>query len=199
MFATLDPTLRRLSLPGSGDVVLADTVGFIRRLPHSLVEAFKATLDEVAEADLLLHVIDASSPHVERQAAEVESVLREIGADALPRIEVLNKIDLVEAGTAIDDTPQADGVLARVRISARSGAGMDVLRGAIAQALAQQQQNVRDVHLSAADGRLRARLYAEGAVIEERIEGDGSQTLTVRVPASMQQLLAAKMMPLAAN
>jgi GTP-binding protein HflX len=190
VFATLDPTLRRLVLPGSGDVVLADTVGFIRRLPHTLVAAFKATLDEVAEADLLLHVIDASSPHADAQVAEVESVLRELDAAAIPRIDVLNKVDRVGASALAADLAQpGEGVCARVRISALTGEGLPALRDAIAEALSRDHDAVRDVHLSVADGRLRARLYAEGVVLGERIERDGSQTLTVRLPPGLQHLL----------
>jgi GTP-binding protein HflX len=126
LFATLDPTMRRLTVPGIGDVVLGDTVGFISHLPHSLVEAFKATLEEVANADLLLHVVDASAQDADERVAHVEAVLEEIGAQHIPRIMVLNKIDALPDG-------QAPATVAAERehtvaVSARTGAGLDTLK-----------------------------------------------------------------------
>ena len=126
LFATLDTTSRRLYLDGAGQVVLSDTVGFIRDLPHSLVAAFHATLEETASADLLLHVIDSASTDRDAQIAAVNSVLEEIGAAAVPQILVWNKIDVtgVEPGIERD----AYGKLSRVRVSAKTGAGLDLLR-----------------------------------------------------------------------
>jgi len=131
LFATLDTTSRRLYLDGAGQVVLSDTVGFIRDLPHSLVAAFHATLEETASADLLLHVIDSASADRDAQIAAVNSVLEEIGAAAVPQILVWNKIDVtgVEPGIERD----AYGKLSRVRVSAKTGAGLDLLRLALTE------------------------------------------------------------------
>ena len=131
LFATLDTTTRRIWLPDSGDVVISDTVGFIRDLPHGLVAAFRATLEETVHADLLLHVVDAASPSRAQQAADVDKVLAEIPAGAAPRLAVWNKIDLagLEPGVERDQY----GRISRVFVSARTGAGLDGLRAAIAE------------------------------------------------------------------
>lgn len=144
LFATLDTTSRRLYLgnetdqSGEGEgrrttVVLSDTVGFIRDLPHSLVQAFHATLEETAQADLLLHVVDAASADRDQQIEAVNQVLAEIGADAVPQIVVWNKTDATHGSPGVDR--DAYGKIARVRLSARTGAGLDLLRKAIADAL----------------------------------------------------------------
>lgn len=133
LFATLDTTSRRIWLPEVGEVVLSDTVGFIRDLPHDLVAAFHATLEEVAEADLLLHVVDGASEDREAQRSTVESVLAEIGAQDVPRLEVLNKIDLLAEVPA--ELSDECGSIRRVCVSARTGAGMDALRMALASRL----------------------------------------------------------------
>ncbi len=132
LFATLDTTTRRLWLPEAGQVVISDTVGFINRLPHTLVAAFHATLEETVQADLLLHVIDFSSPVRDRQRAEVDKVLGEIGAQAVPQIQVFNKIDLTERepGLVRDEY----GKIERVFLSARTGIGLDVLCLAMGEA-----------------------------------------------------------------
>jgi len=134
LFATLDTTTRRVYLPEAGALTVSDTVGFIRELPHTLVEAFRATLEETVHADLLLHVVDASSSVREQQIAEVNKVLAEIGADAIPQILVWNKIDLtgLEPGVERDDC----GNISRVRLSAKTGAGLDLLRAALTEAAA---------------------------------------------------------------
>ena len=141
LFATLDTTARRLYVQGQGQVVVSDTVGFIRHLPHSLVAAFRGTLEETAKADLLLHVVDINSPDRDEQIAEVNKVLHEIGADAIPQILILNKIDLqsLPAGVESDEY----GRIARIRLSARSGAGVEMLREALGEIRAgfgQQEQ-----------------------------------------------------------
>ena len=135
LFATLDTTTRRIWLPQAGQVVLSDTVGFIRDLPHGLVAAFRATLEETVRADLLLHVVDASSPAREAQQAEVGKVLAEIGAAEVPQVVVLNKIDAVGSGNELSAGVERDqyGRISRVFVSARSGAGLDGLRAAIAE------------------------------------------------------------------
>ena len=131
LFATLDTTSRRLYIEGCGPVVLSDTVGFIRDLPHALVAAFQATLEETAHADLLLHVVDSASADRDQQMAAVAGVLREIGAENVPQIIVWNKVDLTAASIGIerDDC----GNISCVRLSARTGAGMSVLREALAE------------------------------------------------------------------
>jgi GTPase len=148
LFATLDTTARKVFLEGEGrrQVVLSDTVGFIRHLPHGLVAAFRSTLEETALADLLLHVVDASNPEWRRQVVEVNKVLAEIGAEALPQILVYNKIDVpgLEPGVERDEY----GKIISVRLSARTGAGLADLRAALAEARdAEQPQNpVREWH-----------------------------------------------------
>ena len=129
LFATLDTTTRKLFTPGGGEAVLSDTVGFIRDLPTTLVAAFRATLEETAQADLLLHVADASSPEHDAQVAQVNRVLEEIGAGSLPQVVVLNKTDLTGLPPAIERDEH--GRIARLRVSARTGAGLDLVRLAI--------------------------------------------------------------------
>ncbi len=171
LFATLDPTMRRFDGLDCGPIVLADTVGFIRDLPHDLVAAFRSTLAEARDADLLLHVIDASDPERDQHIADVETVLVEIGADDLPQVLVYNKIDLVE-GT----TPRLDrvdgGELPRAWVSALSRAGIDGLLRAIEERLGSQRVRA-ELHLPAASGRLRARLHAQGLVADERADEAG--------------------------
>ncbi|WP_310447144.1 GTPase HflX [Thiobacillus sp.] len=145
LFATLDTTTRKLYLPGLGEIVLSDTVGFITRLPHDLVAAFRATLEATAEADLLLHVIDASSPGRERQIEAVEKVLGEIGADSVPQLRVYNKLDLtgVAPGVGRDEY----GKLQSVYVSAQTGAGLELLREALSEILgANRVQNETVAH-----------------------------------------------------
>jgi GTPase len=131
LFATLDTTTRRIWLPPANPVVVSDTVGFIRDLPHTLVAAFRATLEETVRADLLLHVVDASSPAREEQAAEVNKVLADIGADHTPQILVWNKIDLTRLAAGVERDQY--GRISRVYVSARSGSGLEELRAAIAE------------------------------------------------------------------
>jgi GTP-binding protein HflX len=176
LFATLDPTVRRVNLAG-GNVVLADTVGFVRDLPHELVAAFRSTLSEAREADLLLHVVDAADPlHAER-IAQVDLVLAEIGAGDIPQLLVFNKIDRIEGAQPRHDAPEGDldgdtepGTLGlareRVWISARDGVGLDLLQEALARRLGLQR--IRgEVVLPPTAGRLRARLHALEAVRSE--------------------------------
>jgi GTP-binding protein HflX len=137
LFATLDTTTRRVWLPEAGNVVVSDTVGFIRDLPHGLVAAFRATLEETVHADLLLHVVDSASPAREEQAAEVDKVLAEIGAGAIPQILVWNKADL--SGLAPGVERDEYGRIRRVFVSARTGAGLAELRGAVAEAAQARQ------------------------------------------------------------
>ncbi len=165
LFATLDPTVRRLRLPGGTPVVVADTVGFIRDLPHDLVAAFESTLTEAREATLLLHVIDASDPRREEHIAEVDRVLTQIGAGEIPGIRVYNKIDRLEETPRIDRGE--DGAVTAAWISAARGQGLDLLGRAIAERLSRTVRRVR-VQLPFAAGAARARLYAAGVVQGER-------------------------------
>ena len=138
LFATLDTTSRRLFLPEVGQIVLSDTVGFIRDLPHALVAAFHATLEETAGSDLLLHVVDSASPDRDQQIAAVNQVLAEIGAADVPQIVVWNKIDATLAEPGIERDEYAR--ISRVRLSARSGAGLDLLRAALAEIAREHQE-----------------------------------------------------------
>jgi GTPase len=179
LFATLDPTVRRITLPGGTAVVAADTVGFIRELPHELVAAFQSTLTEAREATLLLHVIDASDPRRDEHIAQVNGVLAEIGADAIPQIIVYNKIDRLQRPAAIERDEA--GMPSAVWISAQQRLGLDLLTSAVAQRLSRYARRAR-VRLPAAAGALRSRLYAAKAVREERAGEDGSIELTVELP-----------------
>jgi GTPase len=131
LFATLDTTVRRIHVPGADPIVLSDTVGFIRELPHDLVAAFRATLAEAAEADLLLHVVDASHANRDEQIAAVDAVIAEIGADRVPQIRVYNKIDAAELAPGVER--DESGILRAVRLSAMTGAGCAELRAALAE------------------------------------------------------------------
>ena len=169
LFATLDPTVRRIGLPG-GNIVVADTVGFVRDLPHELVAAFRSTLSEAREADLLLHVIDAADPLREERIAQVDAVLEEIGVGDIPQLLVYNKIDRVEGALPRHDA--TDGSRERVWISARDNSGLDLLRDALGAKLGLRRIQ-GDLRLPPAAGRLRARLHALGAVRAESHDEHG--------------------------
>jgi GTP-binding protein HflX len=179
LFATLDPTLRRVELENVGPVVLADTVGFIAHLPHRLVEAFKATLEETLNADLLLHVVDAASEERERNMGEVQDVLAEIGAQDIPQLQVFNKLDLLEQSPRLERN--ADGVVERVWLSAATGAGIELLSQAIAE-LVGQDMVCEELYLKPNEGSLRAALYKLGAVESEDFADNGVAHLNVRLP-----------------
>jgi GTP-binding protein HflX len=194
LFATLDPTLRRLNWQGLGPLVLADTVGFVRHLPHGLVESFRATLEETLEADLLLHVIDQNSPDRDEQIDAVEAVLKEIGAE-VPILRVYNKIDL--SGDAPSIHEGEPDLPDRVYVSAYSGAGIDLLKLAVHQRLATGK--VADFHLTlpVAAGRLRSQLYQLGVIQQEHTSDDGAAELTVQlsIPALARLLAEAHVDP----
>ena len=166
LFATLDPTVRRVEIPNLGAVTLADTVGFIRHLPHKLVEAFRATLEESASADLLLHVIDAQSPERAEQIKQVHNVLQEIDADKVPMLEVYNKIDLLDN---VDPHIQRDehGKPIRVWISAQKQQGIALLQQAIAELL-EEEIYIATVCLDQQQSRLRGKLFDFNAVKHEK-------------------------------
>jgi GTP-binding protein HflX len=174
-FSTLDPTIRRLKLPGKMNVMLVDTVGFIHRLPHLLIEAFKATLEEVRTATLLLHVVDASSTLASERMTIVENVLNEIGAGAVPRLVVMNKSDLVE------NIPRGNGAHDTVSISALKNKGLDALLDAIAGCFGPAREEV-SVTFSARRGDLVAMARRDGEVLSEEYS-DGLVSMRARVSA----------------
>ena len=189
LFATLDPTLRRLDLPDGAQALAADTVGFVSRLPHELVAAFRSTLDETRNAALLLHVVDAAAPHRARLIADVESVLEEIGSIEIPRLEIWNKIDLLP-----DEAPRlerdAQGAPVRVWLSAARGDGIDLARQAVAELVGHARLH-RRLTLGPAEGRVRAWLYDRAAVVSERPEDSGGWSLDIQVGASdLSRLIA---------
>ena len=193
LFATLDPTLRRLEWDGIGTVVLADTVGFVKNLQHDLVESFKATLEETLEATLLLHVIDSSSPNMLEQIEAVESVLNEIGADA-PILHVYNKIDL--SGDAAKIIYKEPNVPNQVYVSAHSGQGLALLSEAVQQCLLGQLQQF-DLVLKPAYGKLRTQLYTLNVIQTEQYDDEGNLHLSVCIaPHKLQQLLNQAHLPL---
>lgn len=182
LFATLDPTLRKIDIDGLGATIMADTVGFIRHLPHDLVAAFKSTLAESREADLQLHVVDVADERRAENIEQVQTVLSEIEADDVPQLLVYNKIDLVEEVVARIDRDD-EGMPIRVWLSAQSGAGCDLLLQAIAERLAAQmvQQTLCIPHEL---GRLQGALYRLNAVKKEAFDDDGNWLLDVNLPLS---------------
>ncbi|MBS0439108.1 MAG: GTPase HflX, partial [Proteobacteria bacterium] len=190
LFATLDPTLRRIDGLNCGPFVLADTVGFIRDLPHDLVAAFKSTLAETRDADLLLHVVDCADTERDRRIAEVERVLAEIGAQDVPQILVFNKLDRLANGDGMPE-PHAEmldgGRTPRVWVSATRALGLDLLRDTIARSL-QGERVHRWLHVPMDAGRLRARLFAQGLVANER-HGDDGWDIEIDAPRALLESL----------
>ncbi len=221
LFATLDPTVRRIKLAAVGEVVLADTVGFVRSLPHELIAAFRSTLQEAREADLLLHVVDASDPQRDERIVQVREVLAGIGAGEIRELKVFNKIDLLGVGgprmersgaerSGVDQSGAesraeqlpgvelphillgADGVPTQAWVSARSGAGLGELREAIAQAVRPNQVR-QTLHLGLLAAAVRSDLYRREAVRAERQRDDGSWELDVELdPAEMAKILGSR-------
>jgi GTP-binding protein HflX len=178
LFATLDPTVRQVKLTGVGEVVLADTVGFVRALPHELVAAFRSTLQEARDADLLLHVVDASDPLRDERTEQVREVLRGIGAGEIRELVVFNKIDLVEQKPRM--VQGADGIATLVAASAVTGEGLPELREALAHAVRPNQVR-RILHLELLAAAVRSDLYSRNAVRSERQCEDGSWDLDVEL------------------
>lgn len=177
LFATLDPTLRRLELPGRGPVILADTVGFIRQLPHDLVEAFQSTLEETREADLLLHVVDASHNNYQEQIGQVNLVLQEIDAADVRQLQVFNKVDLLDGFEPRIDYDEA-GSPKRVWLSAASGDGVDLLIDALAGLFS--RDTIRTwIQVGANQGSVRAKVFERGKVLDEQIASNGDVILEV--------------------
>jgi GTPase len=185
LFATLDPTIRRLVLEAGDEVLLVDTVGFVRDLPHELVAAFRATLTETREAALLLHVIDASDPHRDDRRRQVETVLEEIGAAEVPSFQVYNKVDKAGAGFEGElDSFDARGFA----VSAASGSGLQALKDAIGTELLGARVRAK-LTLGPEQSRLRAKLFELRAVRDERLEPNGGWTLEVELSSQNWQAL----------
>ena len=190
LFATLDPTVRRVKLADVGEVVLADTVGFVRALPHELIAAFRSTLQEAQDADLLLHVVDASDPQRTERIEQVREVLKSIGAGDVPELLVFNKVDLLAEAQG-QGAPQgaarivagASGVAAQAWVSAATGAGLDDLRAALARA-AKPNQMRRTLHVDLCAAAVRSDLYHRNAVRAERQCDDGSWDLDVELDSA---------------
>ncbi len=179
LFATLDPTVRRIRLPGGTPAVVADTVGFIRDLPHELVAAFRSTLTEAREATVLLHVVDASDPRRSERMQQVDAVLTEIGAGGIPQILVYNKIDRLQVSPRIER--DANGRVSSVWISAAQPLGIALLAEALTERIA-RTVFVSRVRIPPGAGQLRSRLYARGVIRQELFLEDGQIELTVELP-----------------
>ena len=178
LFATLDPTFRRLELDDASTIILADTVGFIRHLPHDLVNAFKSTLQETQEADLLLHVVDAADDNRLHNIEQVDQVLEEIGAEEVPQIQVMNKIDMLDLDPWIDRDDEGD--VKRIWISAEKDLGLDELRQVLLDKF--RQDLVKgELCLGPAQSRTRALLFGLGAIKAERIDEKGNSWLQLSV------------------
>ncbi|MEE8321208.1 MAG: ribosome rescue GTPase HflX [Gammaproteobacteria bacterium] len=187
LFATLDPTLRRVDIKSGRSFILSDTVGFIRHIPHDLIDAFHATLEETQEADLLLHVIDVNVDHRHSRTEQVNQVVEDIGASSIPQIEIYNKIDLhgtIVARAEIGKTGQCH----RAWISAKTGAGVEQLLELIGKVLGPQRQAHR-LCLPASAGEFRAKLFRLGAVCEEQGRASGGWIIDVELDnVSLSQL-----------
>lgn len=183
LFATLDPTLRKVALAGGVAAVLADTVGFVRHLPHELVAAFETTLEESSAADLVLHVLDAADPERAEKSAQVDEVLTRIGADAVPQVVVCNKIDALDDGLPRVDR-DANGVPWRVWLSAATGAGVDLLLEVLTERLA-GRVGAYSVLIPWAGGALRARLFGRFDIESERTDDPRGWVLTVRASEAL--------------
>ena len=178
LFATLDPTVRRLELPNRREIVLADTVGFVRDLPHELIAAFRSTLQEAREADVILHLIDASDANRWQRVRQVNSVLAQLDADRVPQIRVYNKIDKLDRKPRVAKNRSGEGRAAW--ISATTGEGIPLLLNAIAERL--RRRTLHGImHLLPTQGRQRAKLFEAGAVLSEEACDDGGWTLELKM------------------
>ena len=190
LFATLDPAIRRLQVAGHEAILLADTVGFLRDLPTDLIAAFRATLEEVNQAQLLLHVVDGSAPDRDAQIAAVDAVLKEIGADEIPRLLVLNKVDLT--GDVPGNVYEGSGSLAAVRVSAHSGAGIPELLQAMTQRVGRSMLRA-ELTLTPEEGALRARLHRMASIVEESFDDQGMAHLIFDIDDLTWRRLRAQM------
>ena len=193
LFATLDPTVRRVELPDGRDIVLADTVGFIRDLPHELIAAFRSTLQEAREADLILHLIDASDENRWQRVRQVNSVLKQLDADRVPQIRVYNKIDKLDRKPRV--TNNRDGAGRAVWLSARTGDGIPMLLDAIGDRLRPRMLHGL-MHLEPTQGRQRSKLFEIGAVLNEEACDDGGWNLELKLAeADLHRFLKRENLP----
>jgi GTPase len=187
LFATLDPTLRKIQLQDIGSAILADTVGFIRHLPHDLIAAFKATLQETQQANLLLHVVDYSNEHYRENTDQVNQVLDEIGADEIQQLVVCNKIDRMEGVTARIDRNE-DNIPIRVWLSAQQGIGIDLLLKAITECLSNNMVQHR-LRIPPSLSKLRGVFYEMNCISEQSYTEEGDWQVDVRMAQSDWQRL----------
>ena len=189
LFATLDPTLRRVNLPDQQAIILADTVGFVRDLPHDLVDAFKATLQETIEADLILHVIDSNDEQRDFYREQVNNVIHELGAENVPQVEVMNKIDLTDQSVHVDEAH--NGVPARIWLSSLSGEGLPELYNLLADNFADKVFKGH-LRLHPALARLRSFFYEHDAVIEETISEKGEYLMHICIQKRLMESVLEK-------
>lgn len=180
LFATLDPTIRRIALPNASDTIITDTVGFIRDLPPDLIAAFRATLEEVTHASLLLHIVDAHDPNLAAKMRQVEQVLQELKAEQIPQLLVYNKIDLLTEDNGPKLQRNAENIIDKVWISSQTGQGLDLLQQAIAERLFGEPV-YRRVSLTPQQARLRSELYKMQAVLTEDTDELGNCLLSIRL------------------
>ncbi|VAW49590.1 Ribosome LSU-associated GTP-binding protein HflX [hydrothermal vent metagenome] len=188
LFATLDSTLRRVRLPGAGNVIFADTVGFIRHIPHDLVTAFRSTLEETREADLLVHLVDASDPHRDEKIADVHEVIREVGAESVPQLLVFNKVDRLEPKMEAKIDRNNEGVPQRVWLSAQSGEGIELLLESVASFFKGTFLTV-SLTLKVDAGKKRAQLYSLGTILEEGFDEEGNSLFKMLLTDREWQLI----------
>lgn len=187
LFATLDPTLRKLTFDSLGNIILADTVGFVQDLPHDLIEAFQATLEETRNADLLIHVVDSQNESKSDHISAVNEVLEQIGANEVPQLLVCNKIDLSERREPTMERDQ-DGRLIQVGVSAKTGEGLDLLCKAISECVFNKKVRCC-VRLSSKEGSVRSRLYDLRAIIQEESTEEGDYLVEIELASVVYQEL----------
>ena len=192
LFATLDPTLRRMQISNGQHIVLADTVGFIQDLPHDLIEAFHATLQETKEADVLLHIVDASDPNRDNNIEQVQDVLEQIDALEVPQIMVFNKIDQIDMLPNID--LDAHGRIQHVWMSALNGKGENLLKQALKQYF-EHKVKCMWLHLPPAKGSLRSELYGYGKILQESVDDQGYWLIEAEIPLNMLKKFAEYKIP----
>lgn len=192
LFATLDATLRRLELPDKSPVIVADTVGFIQHLPHDLIAAFRATLEETRQADLLLHVVDASDPQRQEHIEQVQQVLQDIEADKVKQVLIYNKIDCLTDSMARVER-DAHGQIRKIHLSAQTGAGIDLLQNHLLEILGRPTMQKWVKIPACAVGRLRARLFSLGTVLHEEYTANGDSVLKIKIAQrTLAQLTASE-------
>ena len=190
LFATLDSTIRRVMLPASGEAVIADTVGFIQDLPHELVEAFKSTLEETRQANVLLHIVDASDPNNRDKIDQVEDIIEQIDAQKIPRILVMNEIDgLVNFKPRIDK--DSEGNISRVWLSAETGEGVDLLYEALSESLSGMMTSAR-IKLDVQSAYIRSEIHKVGFIKKEIMNEFGQWLLEINVTSHYLERLLDK-------